>query len=237
VERNLTLSIPTESRYIDFNVTIAPKSMLTYAKINGMIIVPKTNSDIYSDNTTYYPTGEILEVNTYGAKEFQIFTARKAVPAIVIANNMHWDYDQTERMLTISGKENLKSILIYWGESGNPVTFLEDTRKLEISNNKIFEMGSHLVTLKGELENATYPVKILRSEIENIDNMTSTTIDEQNSYKKGIGELNATASDIENSVTGKVVLSPALTVGWIVISIILVLLILDVALFKKGDKK
>ena len=134
--KNITIPISIRDKTQYILRTMQPGEELEYTRINGIMILPKTDIDIDPVKTSYYPLSEQLIISFMPGKElYEIDVYTEKIPSLVMAEtSIKWSYNS--EILKIKAVDGFKDkITIFF--SYMPLTgtvFLEDTKNLENMN-------------------------------------------------------------------------------------------------------
>jgi len=244
-EKTELVSIAIDNKILAFNVSLAPYSTWTYAHIDGVLIVPMQSAIIDTYVTSYYPSGEelVVKINSSYLNELQIYTGSKGVPSLIIPKtSINWDYDAGRKIITLQSKNIIKDeIVFFWVgfSSKDGAIFIEDMQKIENLGYRLNSMGNERINLNKDVAIGEEKLNSVESELDELKLKTETITKEKQEVETNLTSSNMTVSKLENTVTGNVAVSPSIVIIWAIIAIILIILLLDVFLFKpkKGVEK
>jgi hypothetical protein len=237
-EKSEIVSLAIDDKILKFNISMAPYSTWTYAQIDDMLIVPVQSASINTSETSYYPSGNelIIKIDPGELHELQIYTGSKGSPSVIIPKtSISWNYDANQKIVTIQSKDVIKdNIVMFWvGFSKDDGTiFIEDMQKLETLNYRLNTMNEEKINLnndvaigKDKLSTSESDLSELKLKAENISKSNEEVSD-------NLTISNMTVSNLESIITANVAVSPSIAIIWAIVAIILIILLIDVFLFK-----
>ncbi|MBI2970870.1 MAG: hypothetical protein HYY37_00450 [Candidatus Aenigmarchaeota archaeon] len=243
-EKNLTLVLHSEDKAVYFNMTIQPGTY-TYAQLNGMLIVPRTNIGIIPEKTSFYLEGNelIVTFGRPGLRELSIYTGRKSGPVLVTGNaTLAWTYDDTQRLLLISSDQMPEKVYIFW--ESLDTHFIEDTEHIETLKNSLSSSRSATLGKHREAARIEAPLAILQADVRNLSDRIDALRFDRSSLEARISDareanilLDANVTAYRNSVTANVLLAPSNVSIALMTGFIAAVLLADALLFVRKVKK
>ncbi|MDI6721876.1 MAG: hypothetical protein QMD85_05760, partial [Candidatus Aenigmarchaeota archaeon] len=130
--RNITFG----GENINADIVVKPNSTWMYARLDGILILPKTPARIDATKTSFYRTGGQLHISLNETDEMDIYFRYLNVPRIVAADkDIRWSFQDSR--LNIVSNDRMNEIDIYWTDVYNDTVLLFDRRKAESLTYKI----------------------------------------------------------------------------------------------------
>lgn len=244
-EKNETVHILMDNKLIGFSISIEPYSTWNFAKIDGVLIVPVTSALIDPYSTSFYPSGEelVIKINSTALHELEIYTGSKGAPSIIIPKvPISWTYDADKKIVTISSRAVIKGdIVLFWVgfSDGDGTIFLEDRQRIETFEHMIGIVSEERKGLENDLVVGREKLISLQSENTSLGLQIKQVTSENEAVKINIANYNKTVSKLEDMITANVALSPSLAIVWAIVALILIILLIDVFMFrpKSGVEK
>lgn len=246
------VSLPLVDRKVNFTVDLPANKTLQYARIKGILIVPRAPTTINTAVTSYYPEGRILDAGFQcpGVDDIGIYSPNGAPDLIITNASLDWSYDAGTGILSVSTERPVCSILIYWnGVVSNETKFIEDSREAEKLTYaiKIEESGNTVAGRSVQLKQK--PVDDLGKKLNEIQDKTEKVIFGKQEAQNKVAKLTATSiklnqtqagllnktTALENRISSNVLISPMRAGLGALVGLVLLILLID-AFFLRGGK-
>ncbi len=223
-----------DGRTFYFNVSISPNTTLSYANLNGFLIVPQKDA-IVTNRTSFYSGSDELAVILDGnTTEVYIYVDKKGPPSLMVTKgDAFWKYDKnTDIVVVTSNDGNISQVIMFWTASFEEVVFIEDTRRKENLAYGLVELDESILQLQSDVETEKANVEILKDDLrksnEELDKSRLDILEKE----KTVDNIRKGIKDGENLITANVVVSPLQTAVGVVIVLILLVLAADTFLFR-----
>lgn len=219
----------------ELDVIVHPNSTWTYARLDGILIVPKTPAIIDTERTSFYPTGRQLHVSVDGTDEMDIYFKSSDVPRIVIADtNVNWKFDNGR--LNVISPEIMKDIDVYWTDSQEDTIFIPDRRKAESIGYRISKLVQDLPKMNEILVSLRSKNEELRNNVMSLDARIKSASSERDRLRDALAQSNRTAGQMESRLSANVTVSQSVFALAVIISIVSLMVLIDVVIpRKKGE--
>ena len=232
----LAENITFGGKVIPIGVVIQPNSTWTYARINGILIVPKTPAVIDTEKTSFYRTGKQLHVSFDATDEVDIYFKEHIAPQIVVADSsIKWGFE--EGRLNIMSSDLMKEINVYWTNDENSTVMILDKRKTESLEYKISMLVQEIPKLTEIVIKLRERNNDLKSVLFSLESRIKSLQGENDKMSATLMQANRSTSEMENRISGNVVLNQSAFAVAVIIAIISAMVLFDaIFLRKKGVK-
>jgi len=216
-----------------FNITISPRANWTYAIIDGILIVPKTDVIIDEKTTSYYPSGKqlIIGLKPNNLKEIQIYSTKEPT-MLSVAPSYSWSYNPENNFLTLKANRFYDKIKIYFIDfEPSKTVFIEDRKRIEDMSYLIVKLINHLIETNKTYAMALADLNSKVNEFKKLEEKLNLTITERDSYQNEIPNVNQTNIELENKITANILLSPSHIILGVIVIIVLIVILIDEFLF------
>jgi hypothetical protein len=240
-EKTFGVSVPMGTYSLEFKKIVPAGKTWSYAKMDGVTIIPSGVSVFDKENTSLYSNSEqvfikFLESNT---KSVDIYSKHNRAPSFIKADvDILWSFDAKKGLLHIESEENINDVSIYFIDF-RPIgaVFIEDTKRAEIVSNE-------LASIRDMFMNLNKTTTKMKEENKNLKDSSQSLIEQINAARKDresasgkFEKVNNTTRFIENEVTSNVILSPSTAVISIMVAIVVLILCIDIIFFRERVKK
>ncbi len=232
----LVENITFDGKVIPIGVVIQSNSTWTYARINGILIVPKTPAVIDTEKTSFYRTGKQLHASFDATDEVDIYFKEHIAPQIVVADSsIKWGFE--EGRLNIKSSNLMKEIDVYWTSDVNSTVMILDKRKTETLEYKISMLVQEIPKLTEMVIKLREKNNDLKSVLFSLESRIASLQNENDKMSSTLLQANRTASDMERKITGNVIVNQSAFALAVIIAIISAMVLFDaIFLRRKGAK-
>lgn len=232
----LVENITFDGKVIPIGVVIQSNSTWTYARINGILIVPKTPAVIDTEKTSFYRTGKQLHASFDATDEVDIYFKEHIAPQIVVADSsIKWGFE--EGRLNIKSSNLMKEIDVYWTSDVNSTVMILDKRKTETLEYKISMLALEIPKLTEMVIKLREKNNDLKSVLFSLESRIASLQNENDKMSSTLLQANRTASDMERKITGNVIVNQSAFALAVIIAIISAMVLFDaIFLRRKGAK-
>ncbi|MBI2173351.1 MAG: hypothetical protein HYT73_04080 [Candidatus Aenigmarchaeota archaeon] len=238
----LTLSLGKVSNSLDFSILaknmtfagnslpidmiIAPNSTWTYARLDGMLIIPKTPAVIDAWKTSFYQSSRQLHISFDGTDEVDIYFKSYGPPRIVISDaNIRWSFKDS--VLNVKSTDVMRDIDVYWLDETNDTVFVEDRRKIESLEYVLSRLAEELPKANELLVKLRIKNDGLRKALFSVESRLTAVASEKSMLNDAIVQANSTSTKMENMVSGNIVMSQSAFALAVIIAVISAMVLVD----------
>lgn len=222
---------------IGLDIIIHPNSTWTYARLDGMLIVPKTPAIIDTSVTSFYPTSRQLHVSVDGTDEMDVYFKSATAPQIVLSDsNINWRFSNNR--LNIKSPDIMRDVDVYWTDGSEDIVIVPDRRKAESIEYRISKLMEDLPKMNEILIKLRSKNEELRQNVLSLEARIKSLGSERDSLKNALAQTNRTSQQIESRISANVAVGQSVFALAVIISIISMMVLVDTIVpRKKGEVK
>ncbi|MFC2143266.1 hypothetical protein ACFLQN_02605 [Candidatus Aenigmatarchaeota archaeon] len=239
-EKTVNIDISFAGKKINFDQAIPGNRIWSYVTIDGVLVIPSNAARFDLEKTSHYSEKILVTFKSSDAKKVDIYTIKKEIPSFIETNtDSTWNFDQSKGLISIKSDNGpIEIIEVYYVDFVTRGTvFIEDTEQIENLDYKNTGLINQEKTFSSSLLKFEEDVETTRNELNKLAENITTLTEVRNEIRSIHNQLNETVSLGENTISGAVLLEPSIAAIWLIVTIILIVLCIDIIFFRKRGRK